>query len=159
VNGKIQDQSIFPTDNFSVAPPLPRPADAAHDPSHYLGKTSGFPARFEGEVKNMYKQMLRCYAHLYWQHWLTFWELGAHRELNTCFVHFVNVGRSYDLFAEKDLEPMAPLVQLWIQQGILPKYEAVKLDPTGSAGPASTGINAGAGPIGGPQGDVSAMAS
>ncbi|KAF2486812.1 Mob1/phocein [Neohortaea acidophila] len=123
VSGKVQDQALFPTDNFTTAPPLPRASDVKADPAHYLGRTSGFPQRFESEVKNMYKQMLRCYAHLYWQHWLVFWELGGHRELNTCFVHFMNVGRAYRLLGEKDIEPMAPLVDLWIKEGVLPKYE------------------------------------
>lgn len=123
VNGKIQDQSIFPTINFSTAPPLQRIADIQADPNHWLGKSSGFPQRFENEIKNVFKQMFRCYAHLYWQHWLTFWELSAHRELNTCFVHFMNVGRIYNLLSEKDIEPMAPLVDLWIKEGVLPKKE------------------------------------
>ena len=53
VNGKIQDQSLFPTDNFSSAPPLFSPTAALDDPNHWLGKTSGFPQRFETEIKNM----------------------------------------------------------------------------------------------------------
>lgn len=94
------------------------------DPNFYLGKSSGFPQRFENEIKNMYKQMFRCYAHLYWQHWLVFWELGSYRELNTCFVHFMNVGRIYGLLNEKDIEPMGPLVNVWTKQGILPQVKA-----------------------------------
>lgn len=90
----------------------------------------------------MYKQMLRCYAHLYWQHWLTFWELSAHRELNTCFVHFMNVGRSYNLLNDKDIEPMLPLVDLWVKDGILPKYEVVQAGGTPvTATPTSAGTN------------------
>jgi MOB kinase activator 1 len=71
----------------------------------------------------MYKQMFRCYAHLYWQHWLAFWDLNCYRELNTCFVHFINVARLYNLLSEKDAEPMQPLVDLWVKQGVLPKVE------------------------------------
>jgi len=139
VNGKIQDQAIFPTDTFTSAPALPHP-NSVNDPNHYLGKTSGFPQRFETEIKNMYKQMLRCYAHLYWQHWLTFWELGSHRELNTCFVHFMNVGRIYGLLNEKDVEPMGALVDLWTKQGVLPQLKTAETPPTekpGSAGGAA----------------------
>ena len=43
------------------------------------------------------------------------------RELNTCFVHFMNVSRTYNLLNDKDVEPMAPLVELWANQGVLPK--------------------------------------
>lgn len=158
VNGKIQDQSIFPTDNFTSAPPLPRTSDLKEDPNHWLGKTSGFPQRFENEIKNMYKQMLRCYAHLYWQHWLTFWELSAHRELNTCFVHFMNVGRSYNLLNDKDIEPMLPLVELWVKDGILPKYEVVQAGATPvTATPASAGTSSGSGLGLGNAGSAAAM--
>ena len=68
-----------------------------------------------------YKQMFRCYAHLYWAHWLTFWDLECYRELNTCFVHFNNVGRRFGLISDKDTEPMQGLINLWVQQGVLPK--------------------------------------
>ena len=137
LNGKIQDQSLFPTDTFTSAPPLPRIHELQKDPNHWLGKTSGFPQRFEHEIKNMYKQMFRCYAHLYWQHWLTFWELSVNRELNTCFVHFINVGRLYELISEKDMEPMAPLVELWVKQGVLPKITKEDAGaPQASAAPA-----------------------
>ena len=150
VSGKAADQSIFPSDNFTQAPPLPRVADLANDPNHWLGKTSGFPQRFESEVKNMYRQMFRCYAHLYWQHWITFWELSANRDLNTCFVHFINVGRIFNLLTDKDMEPMLPLVELWIKEGVMPKRETENLvnngdPPKAPVAPNSAGGSAGAG--------------
>ena len=126
VNGKITDPTLFPSDTFGVAPPLPLPTQVSNDPNHWLGKTSGFPQRFESEVKNMYKQMFRCYAHLYWSHWLAFWELNVYRELNTNFIHFINVGRSFSLLAEKDIEPMQPLIDLWVNSGDLPKLNEVE---------------------------------
>ena len=138
VNGKIIDQSIFPTDTFTTAPALPHP-DSKDDPNFYLGKTSGFPKRFEGEVKNMYKQMFRCYAHLYWEHWLVFWELGSHRELNTCFVHFMNVGRIYGLLNDKDVEPMAPLVETWTKQGVLQPLKGESVTSAPEQKPANAG--------------------
>lgn len=81
--------------------------------------------------------MFRCYAHLYWQHWLTFWDTSSHRELNTCFVHFVNVGRIFGLFTDKDTEPMQPLIDLWVRQGVLPKIEKVDALPTSAGGTGS----------------------
>lgn len=121
VSGKIQDPTLFPSDTFTSAPPLPKVEDMQQDPNHWRGKSSGFPQRFEHEVKNMFKQMFRCYAHLYWQHWIQFWELSMSRELNTCFVHFMNVGRTYQILTDKDIEPMMPLVELWVKQGVLPQ--------------------------------------
>jgi MOB kinase activator 1 len=136
VGGKVLDTALFPVDPFTTSPSILSPAQSQADPSYWLGKPSGFPQRYETELKNMYKQMFRCYAHLYWQHWLAFWDLGCYRELNTCFVHFMNVGRLYNLLGEKDAEPMQPLVELWIRQGVLPKVEkAETISPApGSAG-------------------------
>ncbi|KAK4634989.1 Maintenance of ploidy protein mob2 [Fulvia fulva] len=121
VAGKIQDESLLPTNNFQTAPPLPDPQQVANDPNHWLGKSSGFPQRFETEVKMMYKQMFRIYAHLYWQHWLQFWDLSSHTHLNTCFIHFINVGRIFGLLTEKDTEAMQPLIDLWIARGDIPQ--------------------------------------
>ncbi|KAM3418576.1 hypothetical protein BST61_g4552 [Cercospora zeina] len=121
VAGKIQDESVFPTSTFTQAPPVPSPQSVSNDPNNWLGKASGFPQRFEAEIKNMYKQMFRCYAHLYWQHWMAFWDLNAYRELNTCFIHFINIGRSANLLTDRDTEPMQPLIDLWLRRGDLPQ--------------------------------------
>ncbi|TKA32326.1 hypothetical protein B0A54_14477 [Friedmanniomyces endolithicus] len=155
VTGKIQDYSIFPTDTFSSAPPLLSPAQLQADPNNWLGKTSGFPQRFETECKNMYKQMFRCYAHLYWQHWLFFWDTSCHRELNTCFMHFASVGIIYGLLSEKDAEPMQPLIDLWVKQGVMPKIEKVEagngvMTPTSAGGAGSVGGTGSGGAAGSP---------
>ncbi|KAF2722671.1 Mob1/phocein [Polychaeton citri CBS 116435] len=133
LGGKITDPALFPTDTFTVAPRVLSPEEQLNDPDFWLGKYSGFPQRFEIEVKNMYKQMFRCYAHLYWAHWLDFWHLGCWRELNTCFTHFVNVGRIFGLLSEKDMEPMAPLLNIWVKNGVLPAIQKVEQPPPTSA--------------------------
>lgn len=58
---------------------------------------------------------------------MDFWHLGAYKELNTCFIHFVNVGRLFGLLGDKELEPMMPLVEIWLEKGWLPR-------PSSSAG-------------------------
>lgn len=123
VNGKILDENLFPTATFSQAPPLQTPQQAANEPNNWVGKSSGFPHKFEVEVKNIYKQMFRCYAHLYWSHWLQYWDLNVYRELNTCFMHFINVGRIFGLLTERETEPMQPLIDLWVRHGDLPNQE------------------------------------
>ena len=60
------------------------------------------------------------------------------RELNTCFVHFVNVGRLFGLLNEKDMEPMAPLVEVWVKQGVLPKTK-VETEAAGAASKEASG--------------------
>ena len=141
--GKINDPSIFPTDttpmnlNPSTYPsgsatpgnstPQALPPSSLNAPlsqlagREWLGKSSGFPETFEGDIKSIYRQMMRCYAHIYHGHWLEpFWNVNAYKELNTCFIHFINVGRLYGLIGDKEIEPMQPLIDLWTEKGLLP---------------------------------------
>lgn len=53
VNGKIQDPTLFPTDTFTSAPQVNPSVDPSNKDTTWLGKTSGFPQRFETEIKNM----------------------------------------------------------------------------------------------------------
>ncbi|PVI05964.1 Mob1/phocein, partial [Periconia macrospinosa] len=142
--GKINDSTIFPTDTTSApfsnsasayasgsmsasSTPQPLGPSSVNAPlnqlagQNWLGKSSGFPENFESDIKSIYRQMMRCYAHIYHGHWLDpFWHAGAYKELNTCFVHFINVGKLFNLISDKDVEPMQPLVDLWLAKGLLP---------------------------------------
>lgn len=150
--GKITDPRIFPTETNSLiassavsgtstptiggpipAGPtnlnLPLSALAGND---WIGKSSGFPQNFEHDIKNLYRQMLRCYAHMYYAHWLDpFYHLGLYKELNTCFIHFVNVGKQFDLLMDKDLVPMQPLVDIWLAKDLIPRPQH-KVNPVTS---------------------------
>ncbi|KAF2145391.1 uncharacterized protein K452DRAFT_220740 [Aplosporella prunicola CBS 121167] len=150
--GKINDQNLFPTDTTIPNQPsgissptyasgglntpganspiaagptslnAPLSQLAGHD---WVGKSSGFPENFKEDIKSIYRQMMRCYAHLYHGHWLDpFWNLNAYKELNTCFIHFINVGKQFDLLGDKDMEPMKPLVDLWFEKGLLPAKQS-----------------------------------
>jgi hypothetical protein len=139
--GKINDSSIFPTDT-SFSNPSAYPSGGTSTPHSevpiragpttlnsplsalagrdWLGKSSGFPENFEGDIKAIYRQMMRCYAHIYHGHWLEpFWNIGAYKELNTCFIHFINVGKLFGLIGDKEMEPMQPLIDLWSAKGWL----------------------------------------
>ena len=99
-----------------------------------MGKQSGFPESFENDIKSLYRQMFRCYAHIYYAHWVEpFYHLSATKELNTCFIHFVNVGKQFDLLADKDLAPMQPLVDIWLAKGLLPAPQATQPEITPAA--------------------------
>jgi hypothetical protein len=155
--GKINDPNIFPTDTTSVSIAAPTYASGSLTPSgnapqplgptslnaplsqlagrDWLGKSSGFPETFEGDIKSIYRQMMRCYAHIYHGHWLEpFWNVGAYKELNTCFIHFVNVGKLFNLIGDKEIEPMQPLVDLWAEKGLLPPASVKENVPPRSAG-------------------------
>lgn len=128
VSNKVQDLSVFPTDTFTQAPPSLTPSSltsqGAPNADTWLGKASNFPPSFAADVRNIFRQMMRCYAHVYHSHWLEFWHLGAYKELNTCFIHFVNVGRLFGLLNDKELEPMGPLIDIWLEKGWLPRPNA-----------------------------------
>ncbi|KAJ9668551.1 hypothetical protein H2201_001193 [Coniosporium apollinis] len=149
--GKITDPTLFPTYTSYTTPsaypsgsgnsgvstptsttPIPMGPTTLNAPLDklagrtWLGKSSGFPETFESDLKSIYRQMMRCYAHLYHGHWLDpFWHVNAYKELNTCFVHFVNVGKLYGLLGDKEMEPMMPLVELWVGKGLLPSQRDV----------------------------------
>jgi hypothetical protein len=127
--GKINDPNIFPTDTTTISigastyaagsmTATPTPQLPGRE---WLGKSSGFPETFEGDIKSIYRQMMRCYAHIYHGHWLDpFWNVSAYKELNTCFIHFINVGKLFNLIGDKEIEPMQPLVDLWAEKSLLP---------------------------------------
>jgi hypothetical protein len=155
--GKINDPSIFPTDttnvNFAAATypsgsltpsgtPQPLGPTNLNAPlsqlagRDWLGKSSGFPETFESDIKSIYRQMMRCYAHIYHGHWLEpFWNVNAYKELNTCFIHFINVGKLFGLIGDKEIEPMQPLIDLWLAKGLLPQTTAPT--PKENAAPAA----------------------
>ncbi|KAF2842117.1 Mob1/phocein [Patellaria atrata CBS 101060] len=158
VDTKVMDTHLFPTDtNFkwlaysstgTSTPgsenqnPIPAGPTSLNSSlstlsgSQWMGKESGFPKEFETEVRSIYRQINRCYAHLYWGHWLNpFWHTNLFRELNTCYIHFVNVGKVFGLLSDRDLEPMQGLIDVWTEKGLLPqttKPQTTQQQPSGS---------------------------
>ncbi|KIW06746.1 uncharacterized protein PV09_02439 [Verruconis gallopava] len=147
--GKINDPNIFPTDmsgpgqyaSGGVSTPgsnTPIPAGPTTSSAplstlagrDWLGKAAGFPESFETDIRSIYRQMMRCYAHIYHGHWLDpFWHINAYKELNTCFIHFVNVGKVFGLLGDKEMEPMQPLIDIWTAKGLLPTAPASQATP------------------------------
>ncbi|KAI9713862.1 MAG: hypothetical protein M1820_000592 [Bogoriella megaspora] len=164
IKSKIDDPSTFPIEiepplnGLSVSaissgmltpgttpPPIPagptslsQPLSQLSGPAAraWLGKPAGFPENFESDVRSMYKQMMRCYCHLYHAHWLDpFYHLDSNKELNTCFIHFVNVGKLFGILDDKDMEPLRPLVDIWVDKNLLPSVVAAG---SGSLNPSAT---------------------
>jgi hypothetical protein len=87
----------------------------------WIGKSSGFPQTFYKDCQGIMKQMFRCYAHLYHGHWENpFWHVNKHEVLNMCFVHFITVAKYYRLVSDKEMEPMQPLIDIFIKQEKIP---------------------------------------
>jgi len=150
--GKIHDPNVFPTEpplpvaitayasgdtNGSSSPapgtPIAAGPTTLNQPlnqlpggrDEWIGKSSGFHQNFHNDIKGIIKQMFRCYAHLYHNHYESpFWNLGRHLELNSCFVHFMTVAMYYDLLPKKDTEPLQGLIDIFIGQGLIPKEAA-----------------------------------
>ena len=120
---KIHDPVMFPT---RPVPGVPvtyaiHEADPTVLADDWIGKSSGFPQTFYTDCQGIMKQMFRCYAHIYHAHWLNpFWHTSKHDVLNMCFVHFVTVAKYYKLVADKEMEPMQPLINLFIKQQRIP---------------------------------------
>lgn len=150
IAGKVTDPAHFPTDTYSGPPPTSGSAQGLNQqtPDNWLGKACGFPSSFASDVRNIYRQMFRCYAHMYYAHWLDFWHLSAYKELNTCFIHFINVGRLFGLLTDKDVEPMGPLIEIWLEKGWLPRPSSSGSQmgapsASSSRGPSRTGSSTG----------------
>ncbi|EEH16557.2 hypothetical protein PABG_06644 [Paracoccidioides brasiliensis Pb03] len=126
---KIHDPVMFPTENNGgatlVVSSNASAANATTLPNggdqDWIGKSSGFPQTFYKDCQGIMKQMFRCYAHLYHGHWENpFFHINKHEVLNMCFVHFVTVAKYYKLVANKEMEPMQPLIDLFIKQEKIP---------------------------------------
>ncbi|KAL1967544.1 hypothetical protein VTN77DRAFT_3059 [Rasamsonia byssochlamydoides] len=120
-------QSLGSGDGSTPAASNQTPAGQNNDSSStavvndWIGKSSGFPPTFYKDCQGIMKQMFRCYAHLYHGHWLDpFWNLNRHEILNMAFVHFVTVAKYYRLVADKEMEPMQPLIDLFVKQEKIP---------------------------------------
>ncbi|KAL4785103.1 Mob1/phocein [Aspergillus varians] len=124
---KIHDPVMFPTEDVTSVPDTFALNEATGGPASnaagedWIGKSSGFPRTFYKDCQGIMKQMFRCYAHLYHAHWLNpFWHINKHDILNMCFVHFVTVAKYYKLVSDKEMEPMQPLIDLFIKQQRIP---------------------------------------
>jgi Mob1/phocein family len=122
--GKLSDNKVFPTDR------LPENGAPVNDTPgrDWIGKSTGYPENFYTDCKTIFRQIFRVYAHVYHSHWLDpFWHVHSSNppssgwtDLNSCFVHFITVAKLFGLLTEKDLEPMQPLIDIWVGNGAIP---------------------------------------
>lgn len=152
LNAKVHDPKAFPTDapgttsstyaSGSVTTPASETPIAAGPTNlnaplsqlagkDWIGRDAGFPESFYNDCRTCFRQMFRIYAHIYHSHWIDpFWNLSSSStsqgwtDLNSCFVHFCTVAKLYGLLTEKDVEPMQPLIDLWIANGSIPPAAA-----------------------------------
>ena len=152
MNGKITDPKAFPTDtpgntsatyaSGSINTPSSESPIAAGPTTlnaplsklagkDWVGKEAGFPESFFSDCRTCFRQIFRIYAHLYHSHWVDpYWHLSSGSnsqgwtDLNSCFVHFCTVAKLYGLLADRDAEPMQPLIDIWVANGSIPAEAA-----------------------------------
>jgi len=91
-------------------------------PGEWIGKSSGFPIEFYDVCQQMFRQMFRVYAHLYWAHFVDpYYHLNLEKAMNSCFSHFILTATGIDMLQAQELEPMQPLIDLWAANGTFPK--------------------------------------
>jgi hypothetical protein len=70
-----------------------------------------FPKNFMQVIKVIFKRLFRVYAHIYHSHFQHIMSLGLEYHLNTCFKHFIYFVDEFRLVDEKELAPLAELIQ------------------------------------------------
>ena len=148
IQGKLADPRTFPTDPLSSTAAVyasgntaeggdtPIPAGPTNlntslstlSGRMWTGKPAGFPENFFIDVRTIFRQIFRIYAHIYHSHWVDpFWHIHSTNpsssgwtDLNSCFVHFATVAKLFGLLSDKDLEPMQPLIDIWVANGSIP---------------------------------------
>jgi hypothetical protein len=147
--GKIHDPKAFPTDTSIPSSASTYPSGGLNTPGSttpialgptnlttsvsqfaghdWVGKKCGFPETFFNDVKTIFRQIFRLYGHMYHSHWVEpFWHItsgsngNGWTDLNSCFVHYVTVAKLFGLLSDKDMEPMQPLIDIWIANGSIP---------------------------------------
>lgn len=147
--GKLNDTKLFPTNSLagaasdyasgglntpgSIAPNPMGPTTSDASPStlagrDWIGKKTGFPENYFNDLKTIFRQMFRLYAHCYHSHWVDpFWHYQSNNppssgwtSLNSLFVHFISVSKLFGLLSDRDMEPMQPLIDIWVANGSIP---------------------------------------
>jgi len=75
-----------------------------------LADDAEFPKNFKKNVATIFKRYFRVYAHVYHSHIKKVTSIGAEAHLNTCFKHFLFFIQEFNLVADNEMEPLAPLI-------------------------------------------------
>ncbi|KAG0212733.1 MOB kinase activator 1B [Mortierella sp. GBA43] len=69
-----------------------------------------FPSNFKTNVNDIFRRLFRVYAHIYTTHFSAITALGEEAHLNTSFKHFVLFTKEFDLIDQRELAPLADLI-------------------------------------------------
>jgi MOB kinase activator 1 len=115
----VEDENVFPTKSSAF---YSCPADS----NVVLFTDQPFHPSFPATIKNIYRQLLRVFAHIYHAHFNQVLHLRAEPHFNSLFAHFLAFGREYDLLDVRDIKGetnnpvgVGALWERWRQSGIL----------------------------------------
>lgn len=94
ISNKINDQSVFPTKNGAAFTPL-----------------------FVKDCKNIVRQMLRIFAHIYHNHFERILHLSLEAHWNSFFAHFISFSKEFQLLERSEMTPLLPLIENLEAQG------------------------------------------
>jgi len=80
-----------------------------------------FPPHFPTMVKQMYKQLLRIFSHVYYAHYPILLHLHSEGHFNSLFAHFLAFGKEHNILDIRDIRGLGigELADRWVEMGIL----------------------------------------
>ncbi|KAF9349949.1 MOB kinase activator 1B [Mortierella sp. NVP85] len=76
-----------------------------------------FPDNFQTIASDIFRRLFRVYAHIYTTHFSAIVSLGEEAHLNTSFKHFILFVKEFNLIDQKELAPLADLIESLLAQG------------------------------------------
>ncbi|KAI8084452.1 Mob1/phocein [Halteromyces radiatus] len=96
IENLLSDESIFPT-------------KAGRD----------FPREMIVVVRRIFSQLFRLFAHIYYHHYDKVLSLHEEPHFNSLFAHFISFSREFDLLDKKELQPLQPLIDIYIKNEMI----------------------------------------
>lgn len=75
-----------------------------------------FPSDFKTTVVDIFRRLFRVYAHIYTNHFSAIVSLGEEAHVNTSFKHFILFVKEFNLIDQKELAPLADLIDSLLAQ-------------------------------------------
>jgi MOB kinase activator 1 len=85
-------------------------------PSPALTLGVQFPDNFQTIASDIFRRLFRVYAHIYTTHFSAIVSLGEEAHLNTSFKHFILFVKEFNLIEQKELAPLADLIESLLAQ-------------------------------------------
>lgn len=94
---------------------------------NYINDENVFPTKSGAEfsknfipiIREIFKQLFRVFAHIFWNHYDKLINLDEEGHFNTLFAHFMSFAKEFDLIDKKELAPLMPLIEAMQQYGTI----------------------------------------